>query len=1577
MTAVGRVILDAGPPARDQSFIKVILTAVDRVLLVAGLSARTIWKNVQEYASRIKTKVQQYYAPIPQGKVDCPPGWEILVPVSNDLPDQYIDISATRQFLVCAPSLEQDAQDARFEPCSNKWRFRRMIRRIGKKKRSLSSLAERTSVASSVVRGAGGEKMAATELPSWEERVDAFISSHDPSRIVEALYHAVPQVHEGNDDSQVSWPVGRAHDDEVCRKLLLSPLQQCMNVQINSSLSAPPPWIQRLRAFVQTVDSRECYSMFSKEPPLILDSGASVCITPCRSDFITYQKSTLKIKDLSSSNKVAGEGMVKWSVTDDNGDVITLELPGYHIPKAEVRLLSPQVLFALVGGGASLDSRGVRLDLPQGTIAAKYCPRSRLPILPLTQATVAKGFWADAFAYSSSQLTDIAQTKLWSPTNQNLSESQKEMLLWHQRLSHASMPWIQQLMRDRKWLQSNVTELHQGPFIPFKSKRGDKTNISCIKCSACIMAKAHIRTPSATTSARRESPLSEDEFRLRLESKKHMKSLKSGHTRRGDCISCDHYISAVPGRLPTTYGKEKNGYTCGTIMVDHASGKIFNFCQLTTAASETLQSKQMLESEAKREGFKIKAYHSDNGTFKAKAFQADCDRKSQTYSYSGTGAHHQNGVAERSIRTVASWARANMLHAALHWPKAAHVRYWPMAIDYAIWVYNRLPSLSSGVTPNEVWSQTRCGHEDFGRTHVFGCPVYVLEPKLQDGKKIPKWAPRARLGMFLGYSSRHSSLAPLILNIRTGKISPQYHVIFDDKFETVSSLESIDQVNARWKDLFKLNREFYLDEEYDSQGNVITSHYPSLEKDWLDPEDALSDEQVRTSEVPGGAVHPPINAPVDVRTDKRVQFDVGDSAPSVSETNSPLHEPEADEASGGAGTPGGATSPGGALAPGGADNPNVSEDYVPPFLRPRRNAGSYRDGPAIDRKFPTQDSKWEVRVNNVFSECDSPVASVGNRGSTPSAYHAAQKVSKAYLADRPVHQDRWDFVNSSCDWSAYVTCDSWDPSLIDEFDYRVLAARASKYNEDNPSWDMVMGGPFEAEYWKAMEVELDTLYNKLEAWTYVPRTPAMRVLPSIWAFKCKRRPDGEVAKFKARFNGRGDFQKEGIDFFPDDIWAPVCNWATIRTMMVIAAKENLVSAQCDITAAFITPPVPPGKEIYVQQPRGFVGNRDYVLKLKRMLYGLRDSPREFFNHLTERLVRIGMKPSAFDPCLFLSDNVIVLVYVDDLLVYGRTQADIDTFVDRIRQEEILLRKEDTAEGYLGVHIERDGSTTVLKQTGLTRRVVKALGLDNKYSTACSTPAETAALPRDVDGQPASGAINYASVVGMMLYLTGHSRPDCAFAVHQCARYTHEPKRSHEVALKRIGRYLKGTQDKGLILNPSDTYRVDCYPDADFAGLWGREHPQDPHCARSRTGYVITLADCPVLWRSSLQSEIAMSTMEAEYVALSTSCKDLFPVLDLIQELGSFMGLTIEQATNLHVQIHEDNVGALTLGNLEPRRMTPRSKHYAVKYHWFRTHLKPRNIILTKIATHDQLGDLFTKGLGRVAFERLRRRLMVW
>jgi hypothetical protein len=111
-------------------------------------------------------------------------------------------------------------------------------------------------------------------------------------------------------------------------------------------------------------------------------------------------------------------------------------------------------------------------------------------------------------------------------------------------------------------------------------------------------------------------------------------------------------------------------------------------------------------------------------------------------------------------------------------------------MNYAVWVYNRLPKRSlGGLSPNEFWSGSRSDHSDLKRTHVFGCPVYVLDPDLQDGKRIPKWSSRARKGMFVGFSSEHSSLCPLILNLETGYISPQYHVVFDDKFTSVVSLD--------------------------------------------------------------------------------------------------------------------------------------------------------------------------------------------------------------------------------------------------------------------------------------------------------------------------------------------------------------------------------------------------------------------------------------------------------------------------------------------------------------------------------------------------------------------------------------------------------------------------------------------------------------------------------------------------------------------------------------------------------------------------------------------------------------------
>ena len=186
-----------------------------------------------------------------------------------------------------------------------------------------------------------------------------------------------------------------------------------------------------------------------------------------------------------------------------------------------------------------------------------------------------------------------------------------------------------------------------------------------------------------------------------------------------------------------------------------------------------------------------------------------------------------------------------------------------------------------------------------------------------------------------------------------------------------------------------------------------------------------------------------------------------------------------------------------------------------------------------------------------------------------------------------------------------------------------------------------------------------------------------------------------------------------------------------------------------------------------------------------------------------------------------------------------------------------------------------------------------------------------------------------------------------------------------------------TRDKGLVLTPSDDLNINVYPDADFAGLYGYEDSSDPVCVRSRTGFVITVANCPVLWQSKLQTETATSTMEAEIVALGSCCKELFPIMDLVKEIGTAVGLAPDDTAKMHVKVHEDNSGALVLANTIPPQFTPRSKHYAIKTHWWREKIIERGIVVVKIETTEQLGDIFTKCLPEAQFVYLRKKLMGW
>jgi len=204
-------------------------------------------------------------------------------------------------------------------------------------------------------------------------------------------------------------------------------------------------------------------------------------------------------------------------------------------------------------------------------------------------------------------------------------------------------------------------------------------------------------------------------------------------------------------------------------------------------------------------------YHSDNGVFTKSQFRDALLQAGQAQQVSGVGAHHQNGPAEQAIWTIQDMTRAMMLHMSVHWPDEYDTQMWPFAMDYVTWLYNHTPQKESRLAPMEIFCGTKLNCENLRCAKVFGSPTYVLDPKLADNFKIPKWSARACLGQFLGFSKLHSSSVGLIRNIRTNYVTPQFHTIYDQTFSTLSgglsnrTMEQLDPDNfqlflkSKWK----------------------------------------------------------------------------------------------------------------------------------------------------------------------------------------------------------------------------------------------------------------------------------------------------------------------------------------------------------------------------------------------------------------------------------------------------------------------------------------------------------------------------------------------------------------------------------------------------------------------------------------------------------------------------------------------------------------------------------------------------------------------------------------------------------
>ena len=1237
--------------------------------------------------------------------------------------------------------------------------------------------------------------------------------------------------------------------------------------------------------------------------PIVWDSGASICISPDKNDFVSYNASSRTVRGVGNTNpKVIGVGEISWSIYDVNGSLRKFKLPAYHIPDCKVRLISTTALIDAYRG-ESITIEGSTLKL-----SGRAGDRTRSPVVafnnPVTNLPTSRGY--------ASRDTEIPGNSLFntmtsvSENNHNLSEAQKELLRWHQRLGHLDFNKVKHLLR------TGVLSHTEGT----RSLHTAASKIEHVpKCAACLFGKQTIRTaPGKVVRVIRD--------RTGVS--------KSGNLLPGQEVSVDHFISSVRGRLFEGFnkGRIEDRFVGGCIFVDHASSYIHVEFQSSLSSHETLSAKMEYEKHCRDVGVVPQKFISDNGkSFASKEFSEHLSNFYQISRFAGVGAHHHNAIAERAIRTIMSIARTMMIHSGICWPDVADSTLWPMAVKQACFLYNHVPSHTTGLSPSDLFTRVRWPQKKFLDLHVWGCPVYVLEKSLQDGKKIPKWKPRSRRSIYVGISHKHASTVPLVLNTSTGAITPQFHVVFDDWFATVGSDHSKgpDFSAQEWSEMFGKSRYQYITDDKEEDEKPEQDLYDTLKSQFK--ADKIAEAQEKASPTQ------PLN----------VDEPVGKLTRQIQQGYQPIEAPVASPTKAALPTPS-------------SGNDREREESPVTFEPP----DSEEESPA-ERKTPSPRKRTVAKRKVGIERLD--LGPRRSRRSVKAPENFTYDHSKNSLTGKPV---------------SFVTEEISDSRIHIHFvtpDCYVLLAASKENNPDLFSFDDAMKSEQRSEWIKAAIKEITAL-EALGCWTEVPLESATtKVLPGTWVFKVKRAPDGSFKKFKARYCIRGDLQEGEFETY-----APVVQFASVRLFLAWSLMFNWYTCSVDFSNAFIQATLK--DDTFIHLPRGFrqSGNQRTCLKLRKSLYGLAVAPRLWYQHLWKALKELGLEASKHDPCLLFRKDLIVICYVDDLGIQAPNKEIVDKLIDQLRKKGFDLTFEGTFSEYLGIKYTKIGKNEIkMTQEGLIKKIMDATGMNDCNSNR--TPTTKEALGSDEQGEPMQDEWNYRSIVGMMLYLSTNTRPDIAFAVSQVARFSHRPRKSHATAVKTIVRYLAGSLDQGVVYKRPETLSLDCFVDADFAGLYGRENPENPTCAKSRTGYIISIGGCYITCKSQLQTTIALSTSEAEYGALSSAMRVVIPLRETLLEMINAVDAvdsqrkrpfgTREDLRAFRTVIHEDNAAALSLA--VNQKVTSRTKHWCVKFHFFWSYINDikHNTSCVKVDTKSQRADYLTKGLTKENFERCR------
>lgn len=496
-----------------------------------------------------------------------------------------------------------------------------------------------------------------------------------------------------------------------------------------------------------------------------------------------------------------------------------------------------------------------------------------------------------------------------------------------------------------------------------------------------------------------------------------------------------------------------------------------------------------------------------------------------------------------------------------------------------------------------------------------------------------------------------------------------------------------------------------------------------------------------------------------------------------------------------------------------------------------------------------------------------------------------------------------------------------------------------------------LSGP-DAQHWReAMDEEYKSLKDN-NTWNLTTLPSNKHAIPCKWIFKTKTNENGVIIKYKARLVINGCFQKKGIDY--NEVFSPVVRLSSLRYLFATAAKYDLDIIQMDAISAFLQGDIE--EEIYMTQPPMYKEGEQVCL-LRKSLYGLKQASRQWNKKLDSALKGMGLLQSKLDPCIYHKVNgennmLFVAIYVDDLLIFTNNQESKDYTKEELNKK---FRMKDLGDlcYCIGIHVERDREKGIiyLDQKKYIQEVLNKFGMNDCKSVR--TPMDmNANIHKNSEENKILHDIPYQEIIGCLLYISQVTRPDISFVINMLSKYNNKPEIEHWIALKRVMRYLKGTENYRLRYKKQpDESMTHGYCDADWASS------EDDR--RSCTGYTFQFQGGSISWNSRRQPTIALSTTEAEYMSLSSCVQEALWLKQFQEELWP-------QLKNEAMVIYCDNQSCLKLAGTDGYHS--RTKHIDVRHHFVREQVLGGCIQVRYIQTDQMVADALTKGTSHSKLE---------